>query len=195
MGSEPESEEQPGYYRRLLRDVFEVMRSDQGHQQELLRMIKGHVPLHHIRDYLDQVLPETQTIKTEDTSKKVKVDDIPETDAPQSRSHAMDISYLCDNAPYKVPAKPWTSVTDDDDLISHLVSLYMTWDYPFFAFFDRKTFLENMQKGNLNSDFCSPFLVNALLANACVRSLLILRLFIKLSIKYRTILNTPEFTQ
>ena len=135
-------------------------------------MIRGRVPLRQIRLYLDQALPETQEIKTEEEpSKKVKVGDVPENDTPQPRPQAMDIQYLCDNAPCKVPAKPWTNVTDDDELVSHLVSLYMTWDYPFYAFFDRTTFLENMEKGNLNSDFCSPFLVNALLANACVSSL------------------------
>ncbi|KAJ5362971.1 pathway-specific regulatory protein, partial [Penicillium brevicompactum] len=163
----PDSRDQSGYYRRLLQDVFEVMRSVEDHQQKLLQMIKGHAPFHQIRNYLDQVLPDKQATKTEEASKKAKVDDISENDTMQPRPHAMDISYLCDNAPCKVPAKPWTNVTDDDDLVSHLVSLYMTWDYPFYAFFDRKTFLENMAKGNLNSDFCSPFLVNALLANAC----------------------------
>ncbi|CAG8072268.1 unnamed protein product [Penicillium salamii] len=166
-GFGPDPGNPPGYYRRLLHDVFEAIRSDHGHQQKILRMIRDHAPLHQIRTYLDQALPETQAIKTEEPSKKVKVQEIPEDDTPQPRPHTMDIRYLCDNAPCKVPAKPWTNVTDDDDLVSHLVSLYMTWDYPFYAFFDRKTFLENMEKGNLNSDFCSPFLVNALLANAC----------------------------
>ncbi|CAG7926144.1 unnamed protein product [Penicillium olsonii] len=165
--SDSDSDNQPGYYRRLLNDVFRAIRSEKGHRQELLRMIRGRVPLRQIRLYLDQALPETQEIKTEEPSKKVKVGDVPENDTPQSRPQAMDIQYLCDNAPCKVPAKPWTNVTDDDELVSHLVSLYMTWDYPFYAFFDRTTFLENMEKGNLNSDFCSPFLVNALLANAC----------------------------
>jgi hypothetical protein len=132
-------------------------------------MIKQCLPLHQIRDYLDQALADVPPLKTEEVAKKAKIHDMPlEEDAPQPRPHTMDIRYLCDVAPCKVPAKPWTNVTDDDELVSHLVSLYMTWDYPFFAFFDRKTFLENMEKGNLNSDFCSPYLVNALLANACV---------------------------
>lgn len=163
------SDGHPGYYRRLLLDVFEVMRSSQAHQQELLQMIRDRVSLDQIRVYLDRVLSDTSSVKTEEASKKTKIHDIAaEDDEPQPRPHTMDIRYLCDDAPCKVPAKPWTNVTDDDDLVSHLVSLYMTWDYPFYAFFDRRTFLENMEKGNLNSDFCSPFLVNALLANACV---------------------------
>jgi hypothetical protein len=165
--------DQSDYYRNLLQDVFEVIRSDQYSLQELLQMIRNRLPLHQIRVYLDRVLPDAHL--NEEPSKKAKqIHDIPtKKDEPQFRSQTMDISYLCQFAPFRVPAKPWTNVTDDDDLVSHLVSLYMTWDYPFHAFFDRKSFLEDMQKGNLNSDFCSPFLVNALLANACVGTNLI----------------------
>jgi hypothetical protein len=131
-------------------------------------MIRNSLPHRQIRDYLDRVLSDAP-VKEESNKKSKQMHDIPtEKNAPQSRSQTMDISYLCLKAPYKVPAKPWTNVTDDDDLVSHLVSLYMTWDYPFYAFFDRKSLIEAMQQGNLNSDFCSPFLVNALLANACV---------------------------
>lgn len=90
---------------------------------------------------------------------------------PSFRRKVMDIHYLCDEAPCKVPAKPWTSVTEDDDLVSHLVSLYFTWDYPFWTFLDRDVFLRHMARGDLESEFCSPFLVNAVLANACVSSL------------------------
>lgn len=89
-------------------------------------------------------------------------------EAPISCPGVLDVSEMCSNAPYKVPAKPWTTITDSDDLVSHLVSLYLTWGYPFYAFFCHETFLKHMSMGKLNSDFCSPFLVNALLANACV---------------------------
>ncbi|OJJ48134.1 hypothetical protein ASPZODRAFT_14285 [Penicilliopsis zonata CBS 506.65] len=90
-----------------------------------------------------------------------------EEPTPAFRRKVMDLHYLCDDAPYKVPARPWTTVTADDDLVSHLVSLYFTWDYPFYAFLDLDVFVRHMARGDLASDFCSPFLVNALLANAC----------------------------
>ncbi|KAJ5688281.1 pathway-specific regulatory protein [Penicillium majusculum] len=77
---------------------------------------------------------------------------------------------LCNVAPVRVPARPWTTVTDSDDLVSHLISLYLTWGYLFYAFFCSDTFAKHMQSGHLNTDFCSPFLVNALLANACLYS-------------------------
>ena len=80
----------------------------------------------------------------------------------------MDIHYLCDEAPQKVPAKPWTTVTEDDDLVSHLVSLYLAWDYPVNGFLDADVLLRYMRRGDVTSELCSPFLVNAMLANACV---------------------------
>lgn len=87
---------------------------------------------------------------------------------PAFRRKVMDIHFLCDEAPISVPAKPWTDVTADNDLVSHLVSLYFTWDYPFNAFLDEGVFLKHMAGADLGSQFCSPFLVNALLSNACV---------------------------
>ncbi|KAJ5595139.1 pathway-specific regulatory protein [Penicillium hispanicum] len=104
------------------------------------------------------------------SSKEAKDETRSNNDVPRSRLRAMDIQYLCSTAPFRVPAKPWTTVTDSDDLVSHLVSLYLTWGYPFYAFFCRETFVKHMSLGNVNTDFCSPFLVNALLANACFYS-------------------------
>jgi hypothetical protein len=159
------------YYRDLLLDVFETIRSaSQDNQKELLEMIRDYSPVQNIRLYLDRILPDAQAREKDEEaprrSKKAKPN--PGTDAPQFRRQIMDIRYLCGSAPYRVPAKPWTNVTDDDDLVSHLISLYMTWDYPFYAFIDRETFLVHMKNGSLYSDFCTPFLVNAMLANACV---------------------------
>lgn len=157
------------YYQDLLYDCFEAIRSaSHTNQQELFRMIRHHTPVQGVRMYLDRILPAPQYEEAPSSRKKIKHDLKYEHETPQFRPQIMDIRYLCGSAPYKVPAKPWTNVTHDDDLVSHLVSLYMTWGYPFFAFFDRETFLDHMVKGHLNSDFCSPFLVNALLANACV---------------------------
>jgi hypothetical protein len=69
---------------------------------------------------------------------------------------------------YKVPAKPWTRLTDDDDLVSHLISLYLEWVNPFFRVLEEDLFIKAMQSGDFNSEYCSPFLVNAMLAYACV---------------------------
>lgn len=76
---------------------------------------------------------------------------------------------LCDIPLFNVPARPWTEVTDDDDLVSHLVSLYFTWDHPCGQFVDQGVFLDHMKRGDPNSEFCTPLLVNSLLAMASVR--------------------------
>ena len=114
---------------------------------------------------------EKETIsKLEDMRNLINV----EGSSPTIRRKVMDIHYLCDDAPCSVPAKPWTNVTQDADLVSHLVSLYFAWDWPLNAFLDQGVFLRHMACGDLESEFCSPFLVNAVLSNACVSSFLLL---------------------
>jgi hypothetical protein len=77
---------------------------------------------------------------------------------------------LCDIPLFRVPARPWTGVTDDSDLVSHLVSLYFTWDHPCAQFVDQGIFLDHMRRGDLSSEYCSPLLVNTLLSIASVWS-------------------------
>ncbi|KAB8336725.1 hypothetical protein FH972_021034 [Carpinus fangiana] len=77
------------------------------------------------------------------------------------------VSSLCDAPHLKVVARPWTTVTADDDLISHLVSLWFTWHPPFIAWIDQDLFVRDMQSGNPAAPFCSKFLVNAICAQAC----------------------------
>lgn len=76
---------------------------------------------------------------------------------------------LCDIPLFNVPAKPWTDVTDDHDLVSHLVSLYFTWDHPCGQLVDQLVFVDHMKRGELDSEFCTPLLVNSLLSMASVR--------------------------
>ncbi|PLB49138.1 hypothetical protein P170DRAFT_436770 [Aspergillus steynii IBT 23096] len=84
----------------------------------------------------------------------------------RSGRRMLDVHRLTDIPTYRVPAKPWTKVTDDDDLVSHLVSLWLTWTYPYFHWMDKDAFVRDMQAGSLHSRFCSPFLVNVILSEA-----------------------------
>jgi hypothetical protein len=83
------------------------------------------------------------------------------------RLKRMDIVRLTDSPPIAVPASPWTSVVRDDGLVSHLVSVFFTWEYPFHNWFNIDMFISDMRKGEPDASFCTPFLVNALLAMAC----------------------------
>ncbi|KAK6365436.1 hypothetical protein LTS17_011155 [Exophiala oligosperma] len=68
---------------------------------------------------------------------------------------------------FKVPAKPWTTVTDDDGLVSHLLSLWFTWRHWCYPFIDRDTIVSAMQSGRENDGICTAALVNMILADSC----------------------------
>jgi hypothetical protein len=87
---------------------------------------------------------------------------------PKKRRMVMSIQSLSDEPLFDLPAKPWTKVTEDHHFVSHLVSLYFTWEHAACHVIDREPFLEDMKNGQLDSQCCSPLLVNALLATACV---------------------------
>ncbi|OJJ66555.1 hypothetical protein ASPBRDRAFT_137881 [Aspergillus brasiliensis CBS 101740] len=161
------------YHRDMLNDLLKVMRTeDQSHALKLLEFIRKDATAEEIRTYIDDTLSRIEGCsKVSDAAgrqlQQVRgVIDV-EGAGPSFRPKVMDIHYLCNEVPHRVPAEPWTTVTGDADLVSHLVSLYFTWDYPFHAFLDRDVFLKHMRRGNIKSEFCSPFLVNALLTNAC----------------------------
>ncbi|KAL4927586.1 putative C6 transcription factor [Aspergillus undulatus] len=82
----------------------------------------------------------------------------------------ISVEKLCDNPLFRVPCKPWTKVTDDDHLVSGLISLYFTWDHSLMQVVDQEMFLRDMAAGDTNSDFCSPVLVNSILAVASTYS-------------------------
>lgn len=162
------------YHRDLLNDIIKLIQeASETRSEELIKIIRRKAPADELRSYIDETLsalgsdPSTdrETVaRLEDTRSLMSV----ESESPAFRSKVMDINYLCDEALFKVPGHPWTAVTDDSELVSHLISLYFTWDYPFLRFLDRDVFLRQMQSGDLSSEFCTPYLVNAMLSNACV---------------------------
>ncbi|KFA47478.1 hypothetical protein S40293_02116, partial [Stachybotrys chartarum IBT 40293] len=65
----------------------------------------------------------------------------------------------------KNPAGTWTNITSDISLVQHLLALYFCWEYPTFASLSKEHFLRDFQDGR--HQYCSPILVNALLALGC----------------------------
>lgn len=65
----------------------------------------------------------------------------------------------------KSPSGTWTSITTDVNLVQHLLALYFCWEYPTFASLSKEHFLRDFQDGRYR--YCSPILVNALLALGC----------------------------
>lgn len=72
--------------------------------------------------------------------------------------------------PIAIQAHPWTTLASDE-VVSHLLSIYFTWEQPCLQFIDKTAFLADMKDGECSNTegFCSPMLVSALLAQACVR--------------------------
>ncbi|POR36001.1 Nitrogen assimilation transcription factor nit-4, partial [Tolypocladium paradoxum] len=63
------------------------------------------------------------------------------------------------------PVETWTTITGDFNLVQHLLALYFCWEYPTFASLSKEHFLRDFQDGRHR--YCSPILVNALLALGC----------------------------
>ncbi|KAH6607055.1 nitrogen assimilation transcription factor nira, partial [Trichoderma cornu-damae] len=70
------------------------------------------------------------------------------------------------NQPHvKAPPGTWTRITNNVDLVQHLLALYFCWEYPTFASLSKEHFLRDFRDGRHR--YCSPILVNALLALGC----------------------------
>ena len=73
-----------------------------------------------------------------------------------------------DMPPFILPAKPWTDITDNSIFVSCLVRDFLNYHNPYWRFLEADLFLQGMRSGKVGSDFCSPLLVNAVCALACV---------------------------
>ncbi|KAF3009503.1 hypothetical protein E8E13_003784 [Curvularia kusanoi] len=62
----------------------------------------------------------------------------------------------------------WTRVTDDQDFLAHLFTIWTERENIYYHFLDREAFLADMSSSR--GDFCSELLVNAVLASACFHS-------------------------
>ncbi|KAK5060238.1 hypothetical protein LTR84_010123 [Exophiala bonariae] len=60
----------------------------------------------------------------------------------------------------------WTTVTEDKELILHLINMYFCWHYAFFTTLAKQLFYRDFLTGT-TSQYCSPLLVNVMLALGC----------------------------
>lgn len=71
------------------------------------------------------------------------------------------------------PITSWTSVTDDPELVVHLLNMYFTWHYTFFTTLSKTLFYRDFMLGKpptstrRKTQYCTPLLVNAVLALGC----------------------------
>ncbi|KAJ5123873.1 uncharacterized protein N7515_007698 [Penicillium bovifimosum] len=143
--------------RDLLVRLVEAIRNDDDHQTpDVLNLIRSNAPLEEIRLCLADGQSERRGSH-------------PKMSRP-SPTRYMNVNRIADIPLFQVPAHPWTSITQDDAFVSHLISLYFTWQHSSLNWIDRDLFLADMHSGRLDSRFCSPLLVNSMLAIACIYS-------------------------
>lgn len=154
----------------LIRLVDTLRYSSNEHVVRLLDLIRNrNASLEEIKAYLEVKVPETEI---ETTPELQEVHDQLEARAQRRSGRRMlDVTWLSHIPVVEVPAQPWTSVTDDDGLVSFLISLWLTWSHPFCNWIDRDLFIRDMRSKDLNSKYCSPFLVNSILTKASVSAL------------------------
>jgi hypothetical protein len=152
----------------LIRLVTTLRETDNCRATQLLNLIRSNSSLEEIRVYVNERL-------YDEPEKPPELVDLADQLRPlseyeyRSQRRILDVRRLTDIPIWKVPAKPWTKITDDDDFVSHLISLWFTWYHPYFNWIDRDMFIRDMQIGNAqNAKYCSQFLVNIILADACV---------------------------
>lgn len=90
--------------------------------------------------------------------------------SPEPASRVLSVTRLIDEPLYQVPAAPWTTVTRDGQLVSHLISLWATWYHTFLDGIVLEPFLAAMKAADPDALLCSPFLVNCVLAAGCLFS-------------------------
>ena len=155
----------------LLQIVKTLQNSSDANAMQVLSLIRSKPPLSKIKLYIDKNISEHEQETTPSLAKIHNQTSMLENGNKRTYSHrALTIQRLVDIPVYRIPAAPWMSVTESDDFVSHLISLWLTRSYPFYNWIDRELFLRDAQEGKLNSQFCSPFLVNCILAEACVSS-------------------------
>jgi hypothetical protein len=54
-------------------------------------------------------------------------------------------------SPHQVPATPWTTITESDEAVSHLVSLFLAWINPNWRFVEQDLFLHGERLAGIPS--------------------------------------------
>lgn len=82
------------------------------------------------------------------------------------------LTVAVDGAQREESVTSWTSVTSNKELIIHLLNMYFTWHYTYFATLSKSLFFRDFfhgkrEDGSIQPEYCTPLLVNAMLALGC----------------------------
>ncbi|KAJ5180591.1 hypothetical protein N7492_003801 [Penicillium capsulatum] len=156
--------------RLLDRLVLTLQESDKTCAAQIINLIRSHGTLDELRAFIDDIMERTRPEKTPELIEVCADFKRLHESEKSNRRLRPDPKELSDILLFRVPAFPWTTVIEDDDFVSHLLSLWFTWSHPFLNWIDKDLFLRDMRSKDQNSSFCSPFLVNIILADACAYS-------------------------
>ena len=154
--------------RKLLDSLLEGLRFNTHEQNDsLINLVRSNAPRRDLQAFLDDAYNDLSSIIQHGTE-PLNVDvQLPRHSPRRERRLTGSIADLM-NPPIQVPAKPWTTVTNNDDFVSHLLSLWFTWAHQWWHWVDKVLFIEAMSSQDLNNPLCAPYLVNMILADACV---------------------------
>ncbi|RVD85046.1 uncharacterized protein DFL_003377 [Arthrobotrys flagrans] len=153
----------------------------------LLELIRGDASIEQIVDYIQDKLEDGSQVTFDgDLTESPPVDESVGEDQTEIENEkmsssppatqmyhrktidAMDIGSIVQISIPDVPSQPWTAVTTSDEFVSHLIQLYFTWEAPVYDIVEKTLFISDMRSGDPESSrYCSPLLVNAMLAAAC----------------------------
>lgn len=149
--------------------VSTLQETDKRRAAQILNLIRSNASLEEIQTFMDDILEHPEIEKTPELVDIFEgVKQMNESQKRAMLTRPEPVRRLSEVTIFHVPAFPWTTVTDDSEFVSHLVSLWFAWSHPFLNWIDRDLFIRDMQSGELDSPFCSQFLVNIILADACV---------------------------
>ncbi|CAK37666.1 hypothetical protein AnigIFM63604_001264 [Aspergillus niger] len=161
------------YYRGLLYSLLETLRSsDEEKARQMLEKIRGNAQLNDLVTVIDASVTDFSDASSEHSKSVGPAEDIPsQHERPVVDAHLrITVEKLCDSPLFQVPSGPWTAVTKDDHIVSHLISLYFTWDHPLLQVLDQEMFLEHMSTKETDPNCCTSLLVNSILAVASIYS-------------------------
>lgn len=166
----------------VLRGIIGYIRStDEEAASQLIALIRSNVSVSEVHQCIQQRLQEPEAREQESYrtsgNPNTQVTQITQEQnllpfsENQSVGHpqrtVFDVARLVDDPPWRISAQPWTNVIDEDNLVSHLVSLWLCWRSPHEIIVAEKYFIKGMQSGNFTSRYCSKFLVSCVLAFGC----------------------------
>ena len=155
--------------------VASIRSSTDAEVAEIVQQIRADEDLDGIAESLKNnvMLPERSGAKLaeKELSKFIGRPSIDASGVVKYYGHTSSLSLVSDgerSPMHHQTSEVWTKVTRDTAFVEHLMNLYFCWAHPGFLMFSKELFLDDMAK--CRSKYCSPLLVNALLAFACAYS-------------------------